>query len=133
MIPPTIGVYVSTIKESSLASIIGFVELLGQGMAIREANALRGTADVLAVVAFGYFVICFTLSQLGRYLERRTARELQLATALPPTAPALGMVHGQLNSQNSDRPPAVQFYLSPDSRSVTQGRGYSCSFCQTTS
>jgi hypothetical protein len=28
-----------------------------------------------------------------------------------------------LNPQNSDRPPAVQFYLSPDSRSVTQGRG----------
>ena len=76
MIPPTIGVYVSTIKESSLASIIGFVELLGQGMAIRESNARRSTADVLVAVAFGYFVICFSLSQLGRHLERRTAREL---------------------------------------------------------
>jgi polar amino acid transport system permease protein len=73
MIPPTIGVYVSTIKESSLASIIGFVELLGQGMAIREANSLRNTADVLVAVAFGYFVLCFSLSQLGRYLEHRTA------------------------------------------------------------
>jgi polar amino acid transport system permease protein len=80
MIPPTIGVYVSTIKESSLASIIGFVELLGQGMAIREANALRNTADVLIAVAFGYFVICFSLSQVGRYLERRTIRELRPAT-----------------------------------------------------
>ena len=54
MIPPTIGVYVSTIKESSLASIIGFVELLGQGMAIRESNAGRSTADVLVAVALGY-------------------------------------------------------------------------------
>jgi polar amino acid transport system permease protein len=80
MIPPTIGVYVSTIKESSLASIIGFVELLGQGMAIREANSLRNTADVLIAVAFGYFVICFSLSQVGRYLERRTTRELRSAT-----------------------------------------------------
>ena len=72
MIPPTIGVYVSTIKESSLASIVGFVELLGQGMAIRESNAGRSTADVLVAVAFGYFAICFTLSRLGQHLERRT-------------------------------------------------------------
>jgi His/Glu/Gln/Arg/opine family amino acid ABC transporter permease subunit len=77
MIPPTIGVYVSTIKESSLASIIGFVELLGQGMAIRESNAGRSTADVLVAVAIGYFAICWTLSLLGRRLERRSARELR--------------------------------------------------------
>jgi His/Glu/Gln/Arg/opine family amino acid ABC transporter permease subunit len=77
MIPPTIGVYVSTIKESSLASIIGFVELLGQGMAIRESNAGRSTADVLLAVAIGYFAICWSLSLLGRRLERRSARELR--------------------------------------------------------
>jgi hypothetical protein len=49
-------------------------------MAIREANSLRNTADVLVAVAFGYFAICFSLSQLGRYLERRTTRELRPAT-----------------------------------------------------
>jgi His/Glu/Gln/Arg/opine family amino acid ABC transporter permease subunit len=75
MIPPTIGVYVSTIKESSLASIVGFVELLGQGMAIRESNAGRGTADVLIAVAFGYFAICYSLSRLGRYVEHRSGAE----------------------------------------------------------
>jgi polar amino acid transport system permease protein len=79
IIPPTIGVYVSTIKESSLASIVGFVELLGQGMAIRESNAGRSTADVLVAVAFGYFAICFALSRLGLYLERRTSRDLAAA------------------------------------------------------
>jgi polar amino acid transport system permease protein len=81
MIPPTIGVYVSVIKESSLASVIGFVELLGQGMAIREANSLRNTADVLVAVALGYFVICFSLSQIGRYFERRTASHLRPAAS----------------------------------------------------
>jgi hypothetical protein len=35
---------------------------------------------VLIAVAFGYFVICFSLSQVGRYLERRTTRELRSAT-----------------------------------------------------
>ena len=100
MIPPTIGVYVSTIKESSLASIIGFVELLGQGMAIREGNALRGTADVLVAVAFGYFAICFSLSQVGRYFERRTARELRASTATAQSAPAPAlMIDNQLKTQ----------------------------------
>ena len=84
MIPPTIGVYVSTIKESSLASIIGFVELLGQGMAIRESNAGRSTADVLLAVAIGYFIVCWSLSLLGRRLERSTAREIR-----PQVAPAV--------------------------------------------
>jgi His/Glu/Gln/Arg/opine family amino acid ABC transporter permease subunit len=87
MIPPTIGVYVSTIKESSLASIVGFVELLGQGMAIRESNAGRSTADVLVAVAFGYFAICFTLSRLGLYLERRSSRDLAAARQAPVRQP----------------------------------------------
>jgi hypothetical protein len=63
-------------------------------MAIREANALRGSADVLVAVAFGYFVICFSLSQVGRYFEHRTTRELRPATE--PTMRAIGVVHGQL-------------------------------------
>ena len=69
MVPPTIGVYISTIKESSLASVIGFVELLGTGTEIREANAGRGTADVLIFVAVCYFLICFALSRVGRRME----------------------------------------------------------------
>ena len=90
MIPPAIGVYVSTIKESSLASIIGFVELLGQGMAIRETNAGRSTADVLVAVALGYFAICYSLSLLGRHFEHRATRELlpqadTVALGIPPT------------------------------------------------
>ena len=87
MIPPTIGVYVSTIKESSLASIVGFVELLGQGMAIRESNAGRSTPDVLVAVACGYFAICFTLSRLGFYLERRTSRDLAAARQVQARRP----------------------------------------------
>jgi His/Glu/Gln/Arg/opine family amino acid ABC transporter permease subunit len=103
MIPPTIGVYVSTIKESSLASVIGFVELLGQGMAIREAHSLRNTADVLVAVAVGYFAICFSLSQVGRLLERRTSRGFQASTktAQPMRAPALAMVDGQPKPQGA--------------------------------
>jgi hypothetical protein len=58
---------------------------------------LRGTADVLVAVAFGYFAICFSLSQVGRYFERRTAREFSHGTQSAP-APAL-MVDNQLKIQ----------------------------------
>jgi|SRR5579863_533682 len=75
MIPPTIGVYISTLKESSLASIVGFVELLGQGMAIRESNVGRNTTDILIAIALGYFFMCYSLSRLGRYVERRTQQK----------------------------------------------------------
>jgi hypothetical protein len=47
------------------------------GLAIREANAGRSTADVLLAVAFGYSVMRFTLSRLGLRLERRSTRELR--------------------------------------------------------
>jgi len=40
---------------------------------------------------------------------------------------------GDLEKNSGTELPAVRFYLSPDSRAVTQGRGYLCSFCQTTS
>lgn len=82
MIPPTIGVYVSTIKESALASVIGFVELLGTGMAIRDSNAGRSTADVLLAVALFYFMVCFALSRLGLLLEQRTSRDLRIRAAI---------------------------------------------------
>jgi His/Glu/Gln/Arg/opine family amino acid ABC transporter permease subunit len=87
MVPPTIGVYVSTIKESALASVIGFVELLGSGMAIRDTNAGRSTADVLVAVALFYFLVCFGLSRLGRLMERRSSRDLH--EAVNPTGSAL--------------------------------------------
>jgi hypothetical protein len=65
------------------------------------ANVLRNSADVLVAVAFGYFVICFSLSQVGRHFERRSERELQpsRATARPAPAPALGIVDGRPKTQ----------------------------------
>jgi len=48
MIPPTIGGYVSTIKESSLASIVGFIELLGRGMTAFANVARTFTVDRIA-------------------------------------------------------------------------------------
>ena len=70
-IPPAISIYVMTLKDSSLASVIGFVELTGVGLAVRETNAARGSFLILCVVAGMYFVMAYSLSLLGGYLERR--------------------------------------------------------------
>jgi len=100
MIPPTIGVYVSTIKESSLASIT-ICRIVEPGMAIREANALRGSPMCWSPSRFGYFVICSSLSQVRPptlsavprascgHRQRRPDRH----------APALAMVDGQPKTQ----------------------------------
>lgn len=68
-IPPTIGFIVQLFKNTSLASIIGFVELTRAGQIINAATF--SSMKVYLTVAAIYFVICFTLSQAGRHIERR--------------------------------------------------------------
>lgn len=70
-IPPAISVYVFTIKDSSLASVIGYVELTGSGLAIRESAFGHSTFGVLMTVAGIYFLMAFSLSLLGHYAHRR--------------------------------------------------------------
>ena len=69
MIPPAVGVYVSTIKASSLASIIGYIELTRVGLLIRESQ--RGGMLILVAVAAIYVIINYGISLLGSALERR--------------------------------------------------------------
>jgi His/Glu/Gln/Arg/opine family amino acid ABC transporter permease subunit len=68
-IPPTVGLLVGSIKDSSLASAVGYVELTRAGLTIR--NVTMTSFGVLFVVAAIYFVICSVVSRLGSYLERR--------------------------------------------------------------
>lgn len=70
-LPPAISVYVFTIKDSSLASVIGYVELTGAGLAIRESAFGAGTFGVLLTVAGIYFFMAFSLSLFGQYVHRR--------------------------------------------------------------
>ena len=55
-IPPTVGLLVGSIKDSSLASAVGYVELTRAGLTIR--NVTMTSFGVLFVVAAIYFVIC---------------------------------------------------------------------------
>ena len=73
MIPPAVGVYVSTLKASALASVIGYVELTKSGLLIREAvRGQSGGLTILIAVAAIYVMINFTISQFGAAIERRS-------------------------------------------------------------
>ena len=68
-IPPTVGFLVQLIKNTSLAAVIGFIELTREGQ-LTNAATYRPFA-VFIVVALIYFALCFPLTQLSRRLERR--------------------------------------------------------------
>jgi polar amino acid transport system permease protein len=71
MLPAAVGVYVSTLKDSSLASIIGFVELTKAGLLIRETTG--NCFAILLTVAVLYFILNYLISAFGAWLERRSA------------------------------------------------------------
>jgi polar amino acid transport system permease protein len=70
-IPPTVGFLVQLIKGTSLASIIGFVELTRAAQIVN--NATFHPFTIFGIVALAYFVICWPLSVLSRRMERRLA------------------------------------------------------------
>lgn len=67
MIPATIGVLIDIIKGSSIASIIGFPELLQTSTNIR--NVIYSLSPLFAA-GFLYFTMCFTLARIGAAVER---------------------------------------------------------------
>jgi polar amino acid transport system permease protein len=70
-IPPTVGFLVQLIKNTSLASIIGLVELS------RRAQLVNGATFapfiVYGVTAVLYFCLCFPLTRWSRHLESARA------------------------------------------------------------
>lgn len=68
-LPPTVGFAVQVVKNTSIASLIGFVELARAGQLVN--NATFQPFRVFLVVAALYFVICYPLSQVSRWLEGR--------------------------------------------------------------
>jgi len=68
-VPALVNEFVTLIKESSIASIIGVVELTRRGEYL-VATTFRAL-EVYIAVAIIYFVICFFVSQSTRLLERK--------------------------------------------------------------
>ncbi len=67
-VPPTVGFMVQIVKNTSLASIIGFVELSRAGQIVN--NSTFEPFFVFTCVAAIYFALCYPLSLTSRNLER---------------------------------------------------------------
>ncbi|KQO83790.1 amino acid ABC transporter permease [Rhizobium sp. Leaf262] len=68
-LPATIGFLVQLIKGTSLAAIVGFVELSRAGQII--SNQTFKPLTVFAIVGLTYFLICWPLSLWGAGVEKR--------------------------------------------------------------
>lgn len=76
LIPQSINLITRMIKTTSLVMMIGIVEVLKVGQQIIEAN--RNTSPNAAFGVFGvvmllYFLVCWPISRLSIYLEKRWA------------------------------------------------------------
>lgn len=68
-LPPTVGFMVQIVKNTSLASLIGFTDLARAAQLIN--NVTFQPFQVFGVTAVVYFALCFPISLLARSLERR--------------------------------------------------------------
>ncbi|MGL5514756.1 MAG: amino acid ABC transporter permease [Sporomusa sp.] len=68
IVPPGFGFFIALIKDSSLVSAIGFIELARAGKLIVARTFQPFT--VYLIIALIYFIICFSLSKVSQKLER---------------------------------------------------------------
>lgn len=74
LLPLSINLITRMIKTTSLIMMIGIVEVLKVGQQIIEANrktSPNGAFGVFAVIFLLYFLACWPISQLSKYLEKK--------------------------------------------------------------
>ncbi|MFC3629306.1 amino acid ABC transporter permease [Paracoccus angustae] len=72
-LPATIGFLVQLLKGTSLAAIVGFIELTRAGQIV--SNQTFKPLAVFGIVGALYFLLCWPLSLWGGRMERRMARD----------------------------------------------------------
>lgn len=78
--PPTVGFLVQIVKNTSLASVVGFIELARAGQVVN--NTLFEPFVVFSIMAALYFALCYPLSLWAHALEARlrVGRRVPLGT-----------------------------------------------------
>lgn len=69
MLPPFVGFIVSLVKDSSLISTIGYIDLMRYGKIV--SNLTLSPFTTYLCVAALYFIICFFFTRLSAYLEKK--------------------------------------------------------------
>lgn len=82
MLPSLVNQFISTIKQTSLGTIIGLSELSFIANQI-NGQVLIKPVEIYSMLALSYFVLCFGLSRLAYALERRLNRPANLTSQVP--------------------------------------------------
>lgn len=70
VIPANVGLFISLLKDTTLVTIVGLLELLGIGRSVlAQSESLGAQMEVYAFVAVLFFVMCFAMSQASYRLE----------------------------------------------------------------
>jgi general L-amino acid transport system permease protein len=70
VIPANVGLFISLLKDTTLVTIIGLLELLGIGSAVlAQTESFGANMEVYAFVAVVFFVLCYAMSQASYRLE----------------------------------------------------------------
>jgi general L-amino acid transport system permease protein len=70
VIPANVGLFISLLKDTTLVTIVGLLELLGIGRAVLAQSEFFGAQlEVYVFIAIVFFVLCYTMSQASYKLE----------------------------------------------------------------
>jgi|SRR5215471_9619516 len=72
IVPPAVGQFTILIKDTSIASVIGYFELTKAGQHVVERTL--APFEIFTVVGLLYFIVCYSGTWTSRRLERRLAR-----------------------------------------------------------
>ena len=85
MLPSMLSQFISTIKETTLGYVINVNELTFAANQINN-QLLTKPFQVFFILAMTYYVVCFSLTQLTQWLERRIAHKRLGAVQVQPAA-----------------------------------------------
>ena len=72
VIPANVGLFISLLKDTTLVTIIGLLELLGISRAIlAQSESFGAQMEVYVFIAGVFFVLCYAMSQASYRLERQ--------------------------------------------------------------
>ena len=78
MVPSFVNQFVSLIKDTSLAFIVGVSELTHVATQINNRSMVYPT-EIFLFIAVIYFIICYAFTSLSRWLEKRLAWHKSIA------------------------------------------------------
>jgi general L-amino acid transport system permease protein len=72
VIPANVGLFISLLKDTTLVTIIGLLELLGISRAVlAQPESFGAQMEVYVFIAAVFFVLCYAMSQASYRLERQ--------------------------------------------------------------